>query len=86
MATITLPVRCDRAATIALLPEFVAAMGREDLEIDASNTTLVGYAMLQLLASAKNSFARLRIVPSEALRDAARLTALEIHLFEEVSQ
>ncbi len=86
MATIILPARCDRAATTALLPEFVAAMGNDDLEIDASKTTLVGYAMLQLLASAKNSFARLRIVPSEALRDAARLTGLEIHLFEEAAQ
>jgi hypothetical protein len=83
MATITLPARCDRAAATALLPEFVAALGDQSLEVDASGTQQVGHAMVQLLASARASFDHLRIVPSEALREAAQLCGLGAHLLDE---
>ncbi len=82
MATITLPARCDRAATNALLPEFIAALGHDTLDVDATGTEHVGHAMLQLLASARASFDHLRIAPSQALREAARLTCLGPHLFD----
>jgi anti-anti-sigma regulatory factor len=83
MTTIVLPARCDRAAASALLPEFVAAAGSDTLEIDASQVEQAGHAMLQLLASARKSIARARIVASPALGEAARLTGLEAHLFGE---
>ena len=83
MTTIILPARCDRAAASAMLPEFVAAMGSERLQVDARQVELASHAMLQLLASVRRSFAGLEIQPSEVLRDAARLTGLHAHLFEE---
>lgn len=83
MTKITLPARCDRASALAQLPEFVAALGSEMLDVDGSQVEQVGQAMLQLLASARGSFNHLRIVPSEPLREAARLTGLYTHLFEE---
>jgi hypothetical protein len=55
MRTITLPARCDRAATEALLPEFQAALGAGALSINASETTQIGQAMLQLLISARRT-------------------------------
>lgn len=82
MTTITLPPRCDRAAAEALLSEFVSALGAGDLSIDGSKAVQVGQAMLQLLASARFSFASLRITPSDDLRDAAKLAGLEQILFD----
>ena len=82
MATITLPARCDRAAANALLPEFIAALGHEALEVDGSMTEQVGHAMLQLLASARASFDHFHIVPSEALSEAISLTGLGPHLLD----
>jgi hypothetical protein len=82
MITITLPARCDRAAATAMLPDFVAALGNERIEVDASGVELAGHAMLQLLASARNSFAQMTIAASAPLVEAARLTGLHAHLFE----
>jgi anti-anti-sigma regulatory factor len=82
MATITLPARCDRAATEALLPEFQAALGTGALSIDASGTEQIGQAMLQLLISARRTGAGAQITPSNALRDVARMTGLDAVLFE----
>ncbi|MFC3097216.1 chemotaxis protein CheX [Alteraurantiacibacter palmitatis] len=86
MTTITLPARCDRAAAMALFPEFVAAIGADVLDVDARQAEQVGQAMLQLLASAKSSFALVRIAPSDKLREAARLTGLENVLLDEVAK
>ena len=85
MTTITLPARCDRAAAMALFPDFVAAIGADILDVDARQSEQVGQAMLQLLASAKGSFAHLRIAPSDKLREAARLAGLETFLLDEVA-
>ena len=82
MRTITLPARCDRAATEALLPEFQAALGTGPLSIDASATQQIGQPMLQLLISARRTGEGATITPSPALREAARLTGLDVALFE----
>ncbi len=82
MPTITLPERCDRAATEALLPEFQAALGNGALSIDASGCRQIGQAMLQLLISARRTGEGARITPSPALLEAAKITGLESVLFE----
>jgi anti-anti-sigma regulatory factor len=82
MRIITLPARCDRAATEALLPEFQAALGAGALSIDASASQQIGQAMLQLLISARRTGEGAQIKPSPALKDLARLTGLESVLFE----
>lgn len=83
MPRLTLPERCDRQAAEALLPEMVdlvAAAG--EVEIDAAGVTRMSQAMLQLLVSARRS-GEVRIVPSPALVEAARLTGLADVLFDE---
>jgi anti-anti-sigma regulatory factor len=80
---ITLPERCDRAAALALLPEFVAAAGDRPVAVDASAVAQVGQAMLQLLVSARRTAGGAQIIPSPALREAAELTGLTDDLFAE---
>ena len=82
MRIITLPERCDRAATEALLPEFQAALGAGALSVDASASRQIGQAMLQLLISARRTGEGAHIQPSPALLETARLTGLESVLFE----
>ncbi|HWU02027.1 MAG TPA: STAS domain-containing protein [Novosphingobium sp.] len=82
MRTIQLPARCDRAATEALLPEFLAAQGGGVLSIDASETRQIGQGMLQLLVSARRSGDGAHITPSAALIETARLTGLGNILFD----
>ena len=82
MHMITLPVRCDRAAAEALLPEFHAALGTGALAIDASATTHIGQAMLQVLVSARQSAEVAHITPSPALSDIARAFGLASVLFD----
>jgi anti-anti-sigma regulatory factor len=82
MNSITLPARCDRAATEALWPELVAAMGDGPTAIDASGVEHVGQAMLQLLVSARRSGGGAVITASSKLREAAVLTGLTSELFE----
>ena len=53
MRNIILPARCDRAAAEELLPEFVAALGSGPFNIDASQTTQIGQAMLQILVAVR---------------------------------
>jgi hypothetical protein len=65
-----------------LLPEFVAAMGGGPIPVDASGAEEVGQAMLQLLLSARRTGEGATILPSPALREAARLTGLEAELFD----
>lgn len=84
MTQIVLPNRCDRAAAEALLPELVAALGSGPIEIDASATTQIGQAMLQLLVSARRTGDCARITPSPQLREAASLVGLDGLLFEGV--
>lgn len=86
MSTITLPARCDRAATEALLPEFVAAMGSGAIHIDATAIEAIGQPMLQLLVSARKTGDGAEIAPSPALIDAARLTGLTSVLFDGASE
>ncbi len=81
MTTITLPSRCDRAATEALLPELQAALGGGTLTIDGSAATQVGQAMLQLLVSARFSGIHVDITPSPELREVASLVGLAPTLF-----
>jgi len=80
--SITLPARCDRSAAEALLPELQAAQGTGMLRIDASQTTQIGQAMLQLLIAARRSADGAVIVPGPALIEAARLAGLETTLFD----
>lgn len=83
MNSITLPVRCDRAAAEAIWPELVAALGNGAIRIDGSAVEHVGQAVLQLLVSARRSGGGAVIAASSALHDAARLTGLTAELFEE---
>ena len=82
MTAITLPARCDRAAAEALLPEFQTVQGSGVLHIDASQTTQIGPAMLQLLVAARRGSDGAVIKPGSALIEAARLTGLEEILFD----
>jgi len=82
MTTITLPLRCDRAAVRALLPDMVAAIGGGGLEIDASHVEQAGQALLQLLLSARRSASRVVITPSPAVQASAALAGLEAELFD----
>jgi anti-anti-sigma regulatory factor len=82
MTAITLPARCDRAAAEALLPEFQSAQGSGVLRIDASQTTQIGQAMLQLLVSARRGQDGAVITPGPGLLEAAHLTGLEALLFD----
>ncbi|MDE2405375.1 MAG: STAS domain-containing protein [Sphingomonadales bacterium] len=82
MTAITLPARCDRAAAEALLPEFQSAQGSGVLRIDASQTTQIGQAMLQLLVAVRRCTDGAVITPSATLIEAARLTGLESLLFD----
>lgn len=84
MPTICLPERCDRAVAETLLPEFIAAMGNDPIDIDGKAVSQVGQAMLQLLVSARRSAGGANITPSPALIDAAQLTGLSAELFDEV--
>lgn len=81
MSSISLPARCDRAATEALLPELVAALGFGPLRIDARECQQVGQAMLQLLVSARQTGDGAVIDPSPALRETAALAGLTDELF-----
>lgn len=85
MPAIILPERCDRSEVEALLPKFSAAMANGPLEIDATNVTHAGQLLLQLLASARQSQNAwsVTILPSIALLDAAELSGLSAHLFDE---
>ncbi|MCX7283783.1 MAG: STAS domain-containing protein [Novosphingobium sp.] len=85
MPAIILPERCDRSVVEALLPQFSDAMTKGPLEIDASGVTQVGQVLLQLLASARRSSSGwgVTITPSPALLDAAELSGLSAHLFDE---
>lgn len=85
MTIFTLPERCDRAAAQALLPDLVEALGAGAAEIDGHAVRQVSLALLQTLASARKSHEALRIMPSQALRDAADLTGLSAHLFERMT-
>ena len=82
MTAITRPARCDRAAAEAQLPEFQSAQGAGVLHIDASQTTQVGQAMLQLLVAARRGSDGAVIRPGAALLEVARLTGLEPTLFD----
>ena len=59
-----LPALCVRGAAEALLPELVAAIGAGKIEIDASGTTRMGQAMLQILVSARQTDRGATIIPS----------------------
>lgn len=85
MPAIILPERCDRGAVEALLPQFLDAMAKGPVEIDASSVTQAGQMLLQLLASARRSANGwgVTIMPSSALLDAAELSGLSAHLFDE---
>lgn len=82
MTTIILPARCDRAATEALLPEFVATIGTGPVDVDGTATTQIGQAMLQLLVSARRTGEGAHIASSPALTAAAKLTGLDHILFD----
>lgn len=85
MTNFTLPERCDRAAAQALLPDLVEALGSGTTTLDGSGVRQIGHAALQLLASARKSHDGLRIIGSDALIEAVRLTGLEQHLFGEAA-
>lgn len=82
---IVLPGLCDRGAAEALLPEMIAAIGAGRIEIDATGTTRLGQAMLQILVSARQTDLGATILPSPEVIETARLTGLEKVLFDEIS-
>lgn len=83
---ITLPERCDRAAAISLLPEFIAATGDQPIAVDASAVSQIGQAMVQLLLSARKTAGGASITASPALRETAALMGLDHELFAEHAQ
>lgn len=83
MPAITLPARCDRAAAERLLPEMIVASRLGKVEINASEVSQVGQAVLQLLLSARRSGDGAQIMPSNALIEAGRMTGLSDALFGE---
>ena len=83
MHTITLPARCDRGAAETLLPEFLAALGGGAFNVDATATTHLGAAMLQVLVSARQTIEGVRIVASPDVRASARALGLHAVLFDE---
>ena len=82
MPPIVLPPYCDRGATLALHPEFLAQLGAGPIEIDASGSERVGQLMLQLLLAARRSSGGATITASPALREAAELAGLTGELFD----
>lgn len=82
MQTFPLPPRCDRATVEALLPDLVAAVGTGPLTIDAAQVTHVSQALLQLIISARRTSDTVRIVPSQALSEIARMAGLAAFLNE----
>jgi anti-anti-sigma regulatory factor len=84
MSSIILPVRCDRAAAEALLPEMIASLGSGPLQIDARECRQIGQAMLQLLISARQTAEGAIIAPSRELEEIAKLTGLSDELFSGV--
>ena len=78
MSALTLPATCDRASTIALLPDLCEALGAVPLPLDASNVERIGQSMLQVLVSAARSEGGINVInPSEAFVAALQLTGLE---------
>lgn len=86
MSTIQLPIRCDRAASEALLPDLAAALGPDPIVIDGSAVSQIGAAVLQLLLSARRSGGGAEITASPALREAAALAGLAGELFDTAGQ
>ncbi|GAC1613184.1 MAG: hypothetical protein NVS3B27_11740 [Novosphingobium sp.] len=82
---LVLPALCDRGAAEALLPELVAAIGTGKIEIDASGTTRMGQAMLQILVSARQTDGGATIIASPEVIETATLCGLDRVLFDEVS-
>jgi anti-anti-sigma regulatory factor len=82
MSSITLPQRCDRAAAEALLPEMIAALGSGVLRINASDCSVIGQVMLQVLVSARRTGDGAVIKASPALFETARMLGLEAELFD----
>jgi anti-anti-sigma regulatory factor len=81
---LVLPALCDRGAAEALLPEMIAAIGTGRIEIDASATTRLGQAMLQILVSARQTDGGATIIASAEVIETARLCGLDRVLFDEV--
>ena len=82
MIPIKLPSRCDRAAALALLPEFRAAAAAGRISVDATSVTQIGQAALQLLVSACRSGAGATIMTSTEVMEAAELACLADVLFD----
>lgn len=82
MSIITLPAFCDRGATLALHPEFLAQGGSDRITVDATGCERVGQLMLQLLLAARRSSGGADITASPALREAAALAGLTDELFD----
>lgn len=82
MPLITLPKQCNRSATDMLLPSFLDAVGNDPIDIDASEVSEAGQAILQLLVSAKCSSGGANIKASKALIDAATIAGLHEVLFD----
>ncbi len=83
MTRFTLPERCDRAATEALLPDLVEALGAGAAEIDASPVRQVSLALLQVLSSARNRSGD--TAAGDAQAEAVDLPAAEPDLAEQPS-
>ncbi|WP_017670593.1 STAS domain-containing protein [Blastomonas sp. AAP53] len=68
----TLPSRCDRPAAITFHPELRNYLLKGPVEIDGTDVSQLGQAMLQLLLSARQTATRtghsLTIIMSEKMR------------------
>lgn len=80
MASITLPERCDRAASEELLAQLRAAPSGP-LLLDARDVSQFGQAMLQVLVSARKSRPDVTIEASQVVRETAHHTGLFDILF-----
>ena len=85
MDKLTLPERCDRATVKKLVPQLAEMAGKQPIQIDASQVTLAGQALLQLLLSARHTAKGAIISPSPALIEASQISGLASKLFEGAS-
>lgn len=86
MPLITLPKQCNRSAVDLILPSLLDAIGDDPIDIDGTEVTEAGQAILQLLVSAKCSGGGANIKASKALMDAAQISGLQEVLFDTASE
>ncbi len=78
MNQVSLPSICDRAAAKAVRADFSDALAIEPIQVDASEVTRMGEAVLQVLVSAAHSEGGITVVsPSDTFIETVAMVGLE---------